>query len=148
MSAQLRKQLRRKERRLAERGMTTISVGPGDDASAEIERFLELEASGWKGREGGALAASAENLSFGREVLQQASRRGRLHMVGIDCDGRPVARRCSLLAADGAYAFKTAYDESFAAYSPGVLAPTACTMIAGEPVHSMTMSGSIAGNSR
>lgn len=122
MSAQLRKQLRRKERRLMERGMTTINIGPGGDASAEIERFLELEASGWKGREGGALAASEENLGFGRAVLQEASRRGRLHMVGIDCDGRPVARRCSLIAGDGSYAFKTAYDESFAAYSPGVIA--------------------------
>ena len=94
-----------------ERGMTTIDMGPGGDASAEIERFLELEASGWKGREGGALAASDENLGFGRAVLQEASRRGRLHMVGIDCDGRPVARRCSLIAGDGSYAFKTAYDE-------------------------------------
>lgn len=122
MSAQLRKQLRRKERRLQERGMVTIRVGPGGDATGEIERFLALEASGWKGRQGGALAASPANLAFGRTVLREASRRGRLHMVGIDCDGRAIARRCSLLAGDGAYAFKTAYDEAYAAYSPGVLA--------------------------
>ena len=43
-------------------------------------------------------------------------------MVGLDCGDQPVARRCSLLAGSGAYAFKTAYDEAFAAYSPGVLA--------------------------
>jgi hypothetical protein len=122
MSGQLRRQLRRNERRLREQGMVPISVGPGGDIGEEIERFLELEASGWKGREGGALAASEANLRFGREVLDEAHRRGRLHMVGLDCGDRPVARRCSLLAADGSYAFKTAYDESYAAYSPGVLA--------------------------
>jgi CelD/BcsL family acetyltransferase involved in cellulose biosynthesis len=122
MSSQLRRQLRRNERRLREQGMVPISVGPGGDIGEEIERFLELEASGWKGREGGALAASEANLRFGREILNEAYRRGRLHMVGLDCGDRPVARRCSLLAAEGSYAFKTAYDESYAAYSPGVLA--------------------------
>ena len=122
MSGQLRRQLRRNERRLREQGMVTISVGPGGDLGDEIERFLELEAGGWKGREGGALAASSANLEFGRTVLREAHRRGRLHMVGLDRGDRPLARRCSLLAADGSYAFKTAYDEAFASYSPGVLA--------------------------
>ena len=122
MSGQLRRQLRRNERRLREQGMLTLSVGPGADIGDEIERFLELEASGWKGREGGALAASPANLEFGRTVLREAHRRGRLQMVGLDCGDQPIARRCSLLAADGSYAFKTAYDEAFAAHSPGVLA--------------------------
>jgi CelD/BcsL family acetyltransferase involved in cellulose biosynthesis len=122
MSSQLRRQLRRNERKLRDRGMQTIAIGPGDDIGREIETFLELEASGWKGREGGALAASEANLRFGRDVLSEAHKRGRLHMVGMDCDGRPIARRCSLLAGEGSYAFKTAYDESYAAHSPGVLA--------------------------
>jgi hypothetical protein len=37
-----------------------------------------------------------------------------------------VARRVTIHAGEGSYAFKTAYDESFAAYSPGVLAELAC----------------------
>jgi len=122
-SAQLRKSLRRGGRKLRESGpVSEIAIGPGGSLGEEIERFLELEASGWKGREGGALASSPASLRFGRAVLQEAHRRGRLSMVGIDCGGRPVARRCSLLAGAGSYAFKTAYDESFAACSPGVLA--------------------------
>jgi hypothetical protein len=82
--------------------------------------------SGWKGRAGGAFAASEAALRFAREVLGEAHRRGRLHMVGIDCERRPVARRVTLLAGAGSYAFKTAYDESFASYSPGVLAELLC----------------------
>ena len=122
MSSQLRRQLRRNERRLAARGAKTVSVRPGDAIGEEIENFLRLEVGGWKGRQGGALAADPANLRFGRDVLTEAHRRGRLHAVGMDCDGAPIARRLSLLAGEGAYAFKTAYDEDYAAYSPGVLA--------------------------
>ena len=125
-SAQLRRQIRRNERRLAAMGATTVVVGPGDAIGDEIERFLDLEARGWKGRQGGALAANAQNLRFGREVLADAHRRGRLHMVGINCEGRAIARRVTLLAGDTSYAFRTAYDEDYAAYSPGVLAEAMC----------------------
>lgn len=126
MSAQLRRQIRRNERRLAAMGATSVVIRPGDAVGDEIERFLALEARGWKGREGGALAASAHNLRFGREVLAQAHKRGQLHMVGLNCEGRAIARRVSLLAGAGSYAFKTAYDEDYAAYSPGVLAEAMC----------------------
>lgn len=127
MSGQLRKQLRRKERRLAERAEYAVtSVGPGGDIGAQIERFLMLEVSGWKGKAGGAFASDEGSLRFGREVLSEAHRRGRLHIVGMDCERRPVARRVTILAGSGSYAFKTAYDESFAAYSPGVLAELLC----------------------
>ena len=127
MSSQLRKQLRRKERRLAERKeFSTTVVGPKDDLGTEIERFLLLEVSGWKGKAGGAFASNEANLRFGREVLGEAHRRGRLHMVGIDCERTPVARRFTILAGDGSFAFKTAYDETYATYSPGVLAELLC----------------------
>src|SRR3954468_4050276 len=95
MSAQLRRQLRRKERRLAERpGFAVTKVS----SAAEIENFLALEASGWKAEAGGAFAASEASLRFGRAVLAEAQRRGRLHMVGIDCEQRAVARRVTLPA--------------------------------------------------
>ena len=40
---------------------------------------------------------------------------------GLDLDGQPIARRLSFTAGEGAYAFKTAYDERYADCSPGVL---------------------------
>ncbi len=93
MSAQLRRQIRRNERRLAAMGATTVVVRPGDAMGDEIERFLALEARGWKGREGGALASNAHNLRFGREVLAAAHQRGQLHMVGLNCEGRAIIAR-------------------------------------------------------
>jgi hypothetical protein len=42
-------------------------------------------------------------------------------MMGLRLDGRPIALKYNLLAGDGSFAFKIAFDESFARYSPGVL---------------------------
>ena len=50
------------------------------------------------------------------------TRRGGLQIVGIDCAGRPVSRCCNLIASEGSYAWRTAYDERYAEYSPGVMA--------------------------
>jgi CelD/BcsL family acetyltransferase involved in cellulose biosynthesis len=123
LSRHLRQEVRRRERRLGERGKLSHTVmQPGDDLARWVEEFLRLEAAGWKGREGSALACSEANRRFASEIFAAAFARGRLHMVGVDLDGRPLARCLSLLAGEGAFAFKTAYDEEFARYSPGVIA--------------------------
>ena len=43
-------------------------------------------------------------------------------MVGLDLDGKPLSRCSTILAGDGGYAFKTAYDEAFSRFSPGIIA--------------------------
>jgi len=42
-------------------------------------------------------------------------------MLALAVGGRTVAMKCNVLAGTGAYAFKIAYDEDYARYSPGVL---------------------------
>jgi CelD/BcsL family acetyltransferase involved in cellulose biosynthesis len=122
LSRHLRQEVRRRERRLAELGKVSHRVMESCNAEQWIDEFLKLEAAGWKGREGSALACSEPNRRFALAILRGAAARGRLHMVGLDLDGRPIARCVSLLAGEGAIAFKTAYDEQFARYSPGVIA--------------------------
>ena len=126
VSGELRRRLRRKERRLAERGrLAHRAWGEGDDAAEWIEQFLRLEASGWKGASGTALACSEAGRRYFTHVVTEASRRGRLLMLGLDYEGEPIARRCGFLAGHGSFAFKTAYDERFASYSPGAMAELA-----------------------
>jgi CelD/BcsL family acetyltransferase involved in cellulose biosynthesis len=118
-----RKSMRRKEKRLAERGeLEHVAMQASDDEWPWIDAFLALEASGWKGRGGSALASSKNNYLFACETLSAAHRRKRLHIMGIDLDGKPVARCCNITANEGSYAYRAAYDEAFAAYSPGVMA--------------------------
>lgn len=122
VSGSLRRTLRRKEKRLNERGRVEhIALRQDDDIDPWIDDFLRLEASGWKGQRGSALACSDVNRTFFMRVLKAAFQRERLLMIGIDFDGRPIARRCGFSAGEGSFAFKTAYDEEFSRFSPGVM---------------------------
>ena len=121
-----RQELRRRERRLRELGnLKRFVLGPGEDVGRRIDEFLELEASGWKGREGTALTCSEANRRFAVEVFTAAHARGRLEMVGVDLNGKAIARTIGFLAGEGAYAFKPAYDEAYAKFSPGIISEVA-----------------------
>jgi CelD/BcsL family acetyltransferase involved in cellulose biosynthesis len=118
-----RKEIGRLRNRLAEHGelsFHTLEPG-GEGLDPWSEAFLQLERSGWKGRENSALACRAENERFLRKCLADAHAEGRLQIRSLDLKGRPIAMLINLLAPPGSFMFKTAYDESFARFSPGVL---------------------------
>ena len=122
VSGALRRRLRRHEKRLTESGrLEHVAMGPAEDIGRWIEEFLRVEASGWKGASGSALACSESGQRYFTQIATAAFRSGRLLMLGLDYDGEPVARRCAFLAGDGSFAFKTAYDERFAHSSPGTI---------------------------
>src|SRR5262249_34603394 len=122
VSGARRKELRRQERRLAERGRLTYDVlGAGGTLTRWVDEVIELEGRGWKGRARAALRAPGGNRRFLQAVAAGAFAENRLALLALRIDGRPVAMKCTLLAGDGAVAFKIAYDEDFARYSPGVL---------------------------
>jgi CelD/BcsL family acetyltransferase involved in cellulose biosynthesis len=123
LSVQSRQKLRRSEKRLHEQGRVTHRVlKPGDDVQVWIDDFLRVEASGWKGARGSALSCTETNRRFINEAFTTAFKRGRLVMVGIDVGGLPIARYSGFVAGEGSFAFKTAYDENFRRFAPGLLA--------------------------
>jgi hypothetical protein len=122
VSANKRRDLKRKERRLMEQGtLEYVVLKPGDDLEPWIEDFLRLEASGWKGRAGTALVNKELDLPFFKEAARNGFARGQLNMLALNLNGRPIAIRCNFLSKPGAFFFKPGYDETFAAFSPGVL---------------------------
>src|SRR5262245_30739173 len=117
-----RHELRRHERRLSEMGRVEyLSLEPGDDVAAWIEEFLRIEALSWKGAGGRALVCDETDREFFVRVAKEAFRRGRLMMLALHVDGRPIAHKCNFLSGQGSFAFKIAFDEEYARYSPGVL---------------------------
>jgi hypothetical protein len=117
-----RKDLRRKEKRLSETGFVEYDqLSSEGDIDAWTDDFLEVEASGWKGTEGSALAASEESRSFFVRVAREAFSRGRLMMLALRFNGKPIALKFNLLGCPGAYSLKIGYDEGYARYSPGLL---------------------------
>lgn len=122
LSSKTHSELKRKERRLAELGtMKYSTLTSGDDIESWSRNFLSLEASGWKGQEGTALASQQTDRDFFLEIMREAFHRRQLTTHAIELDGRPIAQNCELESGRGAFCFKTAYDESYGRYSPGVL---------------------------
>ena len=116
--AKRRKEWARLERRLAERGTLENRVFADE---AAFERFLALEAKGWKGARRTALNAAPERAAFAREMAAAFLEAGRLRVHELALDGEPVASGVELRAGPRAFFWKIAHDEAFAAYSPGVL---------------------------
>jgi CelD/BcsL family acetyltransferase involved in cellulose biosynthesis len=112
-----RKEWARQQRRLAERGRLQTRLAEGADA---VERFLALEAKGWKGARGTALSADPRRLDFARAMLGAFAEQRRLQIHELALDGSAIA--IGIVLRDGARAFywKTAYDEAFGEFSPGV----------------------------
>ena len=116
------KELRRLERRLAEKGAYAYrALQPGEPIQPWIEGFLELEASGWKGRERTALGSDEASRNFFTSAANGARERDRIQMLAVELDGKPIAMKCNFLSGKGSFAFKIAYDEQYSKFSPGVL---------------------------
>ena len=122
LSGKKRKELRRQARRLSEEGSVSIERLTDDHALDEwIESFLMLENAGWKGRGHSSLASDAATSQLFAESLAGAAARGKLERLALRLDGKPIAMLASFLSAPGAFSYKTAYDEAYSAFSPGVL---------------------------
>ena len=116
-----RKEFNRLWNRLSELGELRFAVHDGGNVDAWLNRFLKLEAGGWKGKRGTALKADAEHRAFFEKLCRGAASQGKLHCTEITLDGKPLAMLTSFRAGDGLYTFKIAFDETYARYSPGVL---------------------------
>jgi hypothetical protein len=77
MSGKKRKELRRQHARLSETGALTVERHrDAADLAAWIEQFLTLEAAGWKGKAGSALACRPDTAALFREAMKARHRRG------------------------------------------------------------------------
>lgn len=116
------REFRRLKRRLADLGKVEHIVARGpDEIRHAIESFLTLEAAGWKGRERTAMAIDRYRAAFAREAVHRLAEQDmcRIHLLTLD--GRAIACLVVFVEAGVAYTWKTAYDETLSAYSPGTL---------------------------
>ena len=82
---------------------------------------MSLEASGWKGRKRTAMAIDRFRAAFAREALYCLAERDMCRIHTLDLDGRAIASLVVMRESGIAYTWKTAFDETLSAYSPGTL---------------------------
>lgn len=117
-----RKELRRQAKRLEELGAITYGKYSGSEGLDQwIDEFLQLERCGWKGLGGSALDSVGQTREFFREALLGAALAGQLERYDIRLEGTPLAMLVNFHSGRHSFSFKTAFDEAFARFSPGVL---------------------------
>jgi CelD/BcsL family acetyltransferase involved in cellulose biosynthesis len=122
LSANARRALVRNHSRLAEQGPTHFQLARDTEEFAEaIERFLTLESGGWKGRRGTALANDAAAAPFARSIVRALAETSACSIGSLEHNGHPIAMFILLGRASSVVCWKTAFDEGFGKYSPGLL---------------------------
>ncbi|TYC53633.1 GNAT family N-acetyltransferase [Rhodobacterales bacterium] len=119
LSGKKRKEMRRLLRRLADHGEARFDSVEGAAAAEAFEAFLKLEASGWKGRGGSALASREGTGIFSRAVVDALAAAGRIRIDQLWAGETLVAALVLIIDAGNVFAWKIAFDEAFARYSPG-----------------------------
>ncbi|MEJ8570269.1 GNAT family N-acetyltransferase [Microbaculum marinum] len=122
LSGKARKEYGRLRRRLGDHGNVTVTRATArSDVDAAMAEFLSLEASGWKGQRGTAAALSAPVEAMFGDIGRGLGGGGEIRIDALRVDGRPIAMTVSCGRAESWWLWKIAYDEGFAAFSPGVL---------------------------
>ena len=127
LDGKFRQNLRRRKRRLAEKGEVKYVLLDGKkDLEAALADFFDIEASGWKGEGGTAIAMKPETVGFYTQVARDAAKRGALALGFLEHQGKRIAGHLSIVESGRHFLLKVGYDESLREFSPGQQLASAC----------------------
>lgn len=125
-----RKKRQSQRRALEKLGPLTFVQHRNAAAVAALEGFLALEAAGWKGKAGTALASNPQDAAWVRALIAHLAAHDAVCIAALMVGDRPAAMGL-LIDQDGVALFlKTAYDEALRKYSPGLHLETEVTRAA------------------
>ena len=117
-NARLRTKLRQARRELGTDLRFHCVEAPKREA---LERFFELEQSGWKGEQKSAIKSASHTLNFYIEIADSAGRFGYFSLYLLEWKGQLLAGHFSLRHRGRCYSPKVAYSETFDRFVPGHL---------------------------
>ncbi|MBB3193501.1 GNAT family N-acetyltransferase [Roseateles terrae] len=119
----LRQNIRKQQKKLEASGIQTRleCLTHPDDVAPALAHYGRLEASGWKGNEGTAIAPGHPQYAFYLRMLQNFCRLGRARLYQYRFNDEVVAMDLCILGGDCIVILKTAYDEAHKAVSPSTL---------------------------
>src|SRR5260221_2573315 len=122
VDAKFRQNLRSRRRRLAEKGEVKYVLLDGKDGAAldvGLADFFDIEAGGWKGRGGTAIAQRPELVGFYTQIARDAAKRKALALGFLELAGKRIASHLSIVHGGRHFLLKLGYDESLHEFSPG-----------------------------
>ena len=119
LSAKFRSNVRNRLTRLKQVGEPALEMLSDKAAIADaFDDLCRLEASGWKDKEGTAIASDPAVQKFYTLLAQRASDRGWLRLLFLTVGGRRIAVSYSAVYDDRLFLLKTGHDREFHACSP------------------------------
>ncbi len=91
------------------------------DSARQLQQYLEIEASGWKGRRGTAILCSPAMERFYRSIARSFEVAGALRFSEIAIKERPIAFELQLQHAGRLFVLKRGYDERYRRLGPGMV---------------------------
>lgn len=82
------------------------------DMEQALNRYSDMESSGWKGQNGTAIERDNRQWHFYRDVLQGFAKSSQAHIYELQLDGRVVASRLAISGGGMLLMLKTTYDET------------------------------------
>jgi CelD/BcsL family acetyltransferase involved in cellulose biosynthesis len=89
--------------------------------NAALDEFFSVEASGWKGRGGGAIQMDLPAEQFWRNLSQRAAEENRLRLHLLRLGDDVIAGQLGIVFGRTYYCLKLGYDEKYKQYGPGAL---------------------------
>lgn len=122
LRTKLLSELRRRRRRLQERGSLSLEVYDGtENLEGLLQEGFRVEGSGWKGERGTSINSQVATRSFYTEVARWASERGWLRLAFLRLDDTALAFDYSLERNGTHYLVKTGYEQGFRKFAPGMV---------------------------
>lgn len=116
-----RHEVKRKTKKLSELGSIEYKVHVSPLSRQQLQQFLDLENSGWKGENKSSILHRPHLLRMYRLLSQLNAERLKLLNFNLFLNDQLISSSLSLKTPHGLYVFKIAYDESFNKFSPGIL---------------------------
>ncbi|HYN35830.1 MAG TPA: GNAT family N-acetyltransferase [Actinomycetota bacterium] len=122
LGKKLRTEIRRRRRRLEERGRLRVEVhSSGERLDVLLDEGFRVEEAAWKGSEGTAINSDRATRDFYFAVAHWGAAQGWLRLAFLRLDDSNLAFDLSLETADAHYLLKTGYDPAFRKFAPGML---------------------------
>jgi CelD/BcsL family acetyltransferase involved in cellulose biosynthesis len=122
VSGGLRQQVGRRRRALDREGALVYrTVTGGPTLAQDLDAFLKLEASGWKGEAGTAILCGPATERLYRGFADAAARHGWLRLHLLELDGVLIAGSYDCAFAGAGYLLKTSFSEAHARFTPGLV---------------------------
>jgi len=116
-----RRNVARNRRRLEAEGTVALETcTSGPELARAVEAFLRIEANGWKGRRGTALASHPDSREFALRAFA-ADEPGACRADLLTLAGNPIAASMTVFSGDTGFTVKCAYDERYAKFGAGLL---------------------------